>query len=50
MHFGLGPATSADLIIRWPNGQTETIPKVEADRLVVVREGSGIVRVEKMGR
>jgi hypothetical protein len=48
LHFGLGAAAAAELIIRWPNGTTEAVPKVEADRLVVVREGSGIVRVEKM--
>ena len=50
LHFGLGDATSADLAIRWPNGGTETIPKVEADQLVVVREGDGIVRRDGFGR
>jgi hypothetical protein len=50
LHFGLGPATTADLTIRWPNGATERIPKVEADQLVVVREGAGIVRRERFGR
>jgi enediyne biosynthesis protein E4 len=44
LHFGLGAATSADLAIRWPSGATETIVKVDADQLVVVREGAGIVR------
>jgi hypothetical protein len=42
LHFGLGTATFADLTIRWPNGATEAIPKVEAGQLVVVREGAGI--------
>jgi hypothetical protein len=50
LHFGLGPATTADLTIRWPNGATEKVPKVEADQLVVVREGEGIVRRERFGR
>ena len=50
LHFGLGAATSADLTIRWPNGATEKIPGVEADQLVVVREGAGIVRRQKFGR
>jgi enediyne biosynthesis protein E4 len=49
LHFGLGAATSADLAVRWPNGATEQIPKVEADQLVVIREGTGIVRRQKFG-
>jgi enediyne biosynthesis protein E4 len=44
LHFGLGPATSADLTIRWPSGSLEPIGAVAADQLVVVREGSGILR------
>ena len=27
LHFGLGPATAADLTIRWPNGATETFAR-----------------------
>ena len=38
------PPSAADLTIRWPNGATEKIPNVEADQLVVIREGSGIER------
>jgi enediyne biosynthesis protein E4 len=49
LHFGLGPATSADLMIRWPNGTTEKVPAVKADQLVVIREGEGIVRQQKLG-
>jgi hypothetical protein len=49
LHFGLGDARTADLTIRWPNGQTEKIAGVQADHLVVVREGSGIERREKFG-
>jgi hypothetical protein len=49
LHFGLGGATFADLTIRWPNGSAEEIPRVEADQLVVVREGAGIVRRQKFG-
>lgn len=43
LHFGLGAAKSAALEIRWPNGAVEKIGPVAADRLVVVREGQGIV-------
>jgi enediyne biosynthesis protein E4 len=47
LHFGLGESTAAGLEIRWPNGAVEKIPGVKADQLVVVKEGSGIVRTEK---
>ncbi len=50
LHFGLGAATSADLIIRWPNGGTENVPNVQADQLVVIREGAGVLRTQKFGR
>jgi hypothetical protein len=47
LHFGLGTESSADLTIRWTNGATETIPKVAADQLVVIREGAGIIHKQK---
>ncbi len=50
LHFGLGAATMADLDILWPNGGQEKVEKVSADQLIVIREGSGIVRKEKWGR
>jgi hypothetical protein len=43
----LGAAVKADLVIRWPNGEREVVNQVEADQLVVIREGSGIVKKEK---
>ena len=49
LHFGLGAATVADLTIRWPNGATEKVPSVESGQLVVIREGSGIVRRQRFG-
>jgi hypothetical protein len=49
LHFGLGASTSADLTIRWPSGATEKVPGVEADQLVVVREGAGILRRQRFG-
>jgi hypothetical protein len=42
LHFGLGPEKTADLEIRWPNGDTERIAGVPADRLVTIEEGSGV--------
>jgi len=50
LHFGLGAAASADLTIRWPNGATEKIPGIEADQLVVIREGAGVQRRQKFGQ
>ncbi|MBZ5617200.1 MAG: CRTAC1 family protein [Acidobacteriia bacterium] len=47
LHFGLGAATSANLEIRWPNGALEKVADVSADRLVVIREGSGVIRTER---
>jgi hypothetical protein len=47
LHFGLGTASTASMDIRWPNGNSETILKIAADQLVVVREGAGIVAVHK---
>jgi hypothetical protein len=49
LHFGLGVSNSAELTIRWPNGALENIGSVEADQLVVVREGEGILRRQKFG-
>ena len=49
LHFGLGDAVFAGLIILWPSGKTETITRVAADQLVVVREGSGVIRTELLG-
>jgi hypothetical protein len=47
LHFGLGAFLVADLEIRWPNGLRESLPKVPADHLIVIKEGEGIVRREK---
>src|SRR5437868_1806585 len=46
LHFGLGTAENANLDIRWPNGATERMSKIPADRLVTIREGSGIIKTD----
>jgi hypothetical protein len=46
LHFGLGAATRVDLEIRWPNGGRERVEGLAADRLVVIREGAGVVKEE----
>jgi len=50
LHFGLGPAVEADLEIRWPNGRVEKVQKVAANRIVKVREGSGLVQEPDQSR
>ncbi len=50
LHFGLGNEAVANLEIRWPNGQQENIADVAAGQLVVIREGSGVIRSEKFMR
>jgi hypothetical protein len=49
LHFGLGPEKTAGLEIRWPNGAQEKVADVAADQLVVIREGSGVIRTERFG-
>jgi hypothetical protein len=44
LHFGLGSEEKASVEIRWPNGRVERLADVASDRLVVIREGAGIVR------
>ncbi len=50
LHFGLGPVEKVDLDIRWPNGNKESVANVAADRLVVIKEGAGIVKSEKFSK
>jgi hypothetical protein len=42
LHFGLGPARTVDIEIRWPVGRLEKLAGVEAGQLIHVTEGSGI--------
>jgi hypothetical protein len=39
--FGLGAATSATVVVKWPSGLVETFPELAADRAYVVTEGRG---------
>ncbi|HXY04754.1 MAG TPA: CRTAC1 family protein [Terriglobales bacterium] len=43
LHFGLGPYTSAEVHVYWPNGLHETFKGVPANQLLTLREGVGIV-------
>lgn len=49
LHFGLGDATKVDLEVRWPNGGIEKFAALEADRLITIREGAGVVKTEAFG-
>jgi hypothetical protein len=51
LHFGLGRAKQVDrLEIRWPSGLVERFESVEANQLVYVQEGRGIVRRERFSK
>jgi enediyne biosynthesis protein E4 len=43
LHFGLGPATEAEISIRWPSGLRQTLKAIAADQLVTIQEEKGIV-------
>jgi len=44
LHFGLGDASRADSVeVRWPTGKQELFRDVPANRVVKIREGSGII-------
>jgi hypothetical protein len=44
LHFGLGEAKNAEMKIRWPSGEWQTLTNVTANQLVTVKEGTGIVQ------
>ncbi|MGH9916882.1 MAG: CRTAC1 family protein, partial [Pyrinomonadaceae bacterium] len=49
LHFGMGANKKADQIrIRWPNGRTELIKDIEVNRIVTIKEGSGVVKQWKL--
>ena len=51
LHFGLGHAQAVDLIeVRWPLGLVEAFKNVDANQLLVLQEGKGIVRRERFQR
>jgi hypothetical protein len=43
LHFGLGKATTVDLEVQWLGGAKQSFPKLAANQLVVIREGSSTV-------
>ena len=50
-HFGLGEVERVDrLEIRWPSGWVDVLEDVEADRILTVVEGRGLVRAQPFRR
>jgi enediyne biosynthesis protein E4 len=49
LHFGLDSAAVVDLIeVKWPTTQkTEKFTRVQANQILTIKEGSGIVKSEK---
>ncbi|MGA2811310.1 MAG: CRTAC1 family protein [Candidatus Acidiferrum sp.] len=43
LHFGLGEAKMVTLEIRWPFGKSETYKDLRVNRMVTIKEGTGIV-------
>ncbi len=49
LHFGLGAHDHADKIeITWPSGATTTLTNVAANQFIGIKEGEGIVPLEKV--
>jgi hypothetical protein len=49
VHLGLGTATRVDsLEVKWPDGTVETYGPFDADRVVLVRQGTGTRREGKI--
>ncbi len=38
LHFGLGAAPTADLEVRWPNGNIQNLTNVKADQILTIKE------------
>ena len=46
LHFGLGDRDKVEKAeVLWPNGKTEVLTNLAADRFYSVREGAGVVSV-----
>jgi hypothetical protein len=43
LYFGLGNRTDCNLEVRWPSGEKQTFHNINADQILLIREGVGIV-------
>ncbi len=49
--FGLGAAAGVDAVrVTWPNGRVDTIGAVDANRVITVKEGAGVVQTTTLVR
>jgi hypothetical protein len=49
LHFGLGNRTTIDrLEVRWPSGETQKIENPPVDRILVIKEGEGLVATQPL--
>jgi hypothetical protein len=48
LHFGLGKATSAEVTVRWTNGNIERVGKVPVNSLITIREGRGVIGTDQL--
>jgi hypothetical protein len=48
IHFGLDQAKTADVEIRWPSGQTDSLKNLDANRLYVIQEGGRILKSDAL--
>ena len=45
LHFGIGAATSVDLIeVKWPDGTLETFKSMGIDQVFKLVEGKGVIK------
>lgn len=44
LHFGIGTVTHADIEVRWTNGLVEHFAAVEANHLLTITEGQGLLK------
>ena len=40
LHFGLGAATTATVVVKWPSGVVDTLQGVTVDQIITVTEGA----------
>ncbi|HXG68912.1 MAG TPA: CRTAC1 family protein [Blastocatellia bacterium] len=51
LHFGLEKRAKVDLIeIRWPGGAVDKVEGIGANRVVVIKEGKGVIEQKELGR
>jgi enediyne biosynthesis protein E4 len=51
LHFGLGQASKVDLMeVRWPSGLRESFRDIASNQLIVIQEGTGVTKTQRLGR